>query len=151
MNPGTDSSQASAASVANIYYNHPILNILAEYFDVTYEKASIIPTVMQAGYATGLLFLCPLGDIFRRRAFVLTLSWFTATLVSFDLLASHWIIAEELSAVAGSLLDQQIRGFRSYLFLDVRHNRHTSTHTSSRRRSRTTGETCPCPFTCCLR
>ena len=27
-----------------------------------------------------LLFLCPLGDIFRRRAFVLTLTWFTATM-----------------------------------------------------------------------
>lgn len=74
-------SQASAFSVANLYYNHPILNILAPDFDVTYEKASNIPTVMQAGYATGLLFLCPLGDIFRRRAFVLTLTWFTATLV----------------------------------------------------------------------
>ena len=108
MTQGTKSSQASAASVANIYYNHPILNILAEYFDVTYEKASIIPTVMQAGYATGLLFLCPLGDIFRRRAFVLTLTWFTATLVSFGLLAFHNIVAEELSAVAGSLPDQQI-------------------------------------------
>lgn len=62
-------------------YNHPILNILAKDFDVTYEKVSIIPTVMQAGYAVGLLFLCPLGDIFRRRAFVLILVWFTATLV----------------------------------------------------------------------
>lgn len=31
------------------------------------------------GYATGLLFLCPLGDIFRRRDFVLLLVLFTAT------------------------------------------------------------------------
>ena len=68
--------------MANLYYNHPILNILAGEFNVTYEQSSTIPTVMQAGYAAGLLFLCPLGDVFRRRAYVLILVWFTATLVS---------------------------------------------------------------------
>jgi MFS family permease len=68
--------------VANLYYNHPILNILAVEFNVTNERASLVPTLMQAGYAAGLLFLCPLGDIFRRRAFVLILVFFTATIVS---------------------------------------------------------------------
>jgi MFS family permease len=74
--------QAGTFTVANLYYNHPILNILAEDFNVSYEKVSTIPTVMQAGYAAGLLFLNPLGDVFRRRAFVLILVWFTATVVS---------------------------------------------------------------------
>ena len=69
---------AATFTVANLYYNHPILNKLAEDFDVTYEQVSVVPTLMQAGYAAGLLFLCPLGDIFRRRAFVLLLVWFTA-------------------------------------------------------------------------
>jgi MFS family permease len=68
--------------VANLYYSHPILNILADEFNVSDERASLVPTVMQAGYAAGLLFLCPLGDIFRRRAFVLILVLFTATIVS---------------------------------------------------------------------
>ncbi|KAK4997288.1 hypothetical protein LTR66_003263 [Elasticomyces elasticus] len=71
---------AGAFTVANLYYNHPILNILAEEFNVPYEKVSQIPTVMQAGYAAGLLFLCPLGDLLKRRAFVLLLVLFTATM-----------------------------------------------------------------------
>jgi predicted MFS family arabinose efflux permease len=70
---------AGCFTVANLYYNHPILDILAKDFGVTYEQASYIPTVAQAGYAAGLLFLCPLGDLFKRRPFVLWLVWFTAT------------------------------------------------------------------------
>lgn len=70
---------AGCFTVANLYYNHPILDILAKDFGVTYEQASYVPTVAQAGYAAGLLFLCPLGDLFKRRPFVLWLVWFTAT------------------------------------------------------------------------
>jgi hypothetical protein len=73
---------AGAFTVANLYYNHPILNILARDFDVPYETVSRVPTLMQAGYATGLLFLCPLGDVFKRRQFVLAMVLFTATLWS---------------------------------------------------------------------
>ena len=71
---------AACFTVANLYYNHPILNKLAEDFNISYERASLIPTMMQAGYAIGLVFLCPLGDLFRRRVFVLILVWFTATI-----------------------------------------------------------------------
>lgn len=71
---------AGAFTVANLYYNHPILNILARDFGVEYEKVSQIPTVMQAGYASGLLFLCPLGDALPRRPFTLGLVFFTATM-----------------------------------------------------------------------
>lgn len=82
---------AGAFTVANLYYSHPILNILADEFHVPYEKVSQIPTVMQAGYAVGLLFLCPLGDLLPRRPFVLSLVFFTATMwyVSMRRLASQ--------------------------------------------------------------
>lgn len=71
---------AGAFTVATLYYNHPILNILAHDFDVPYEKVAQIPTLAQAGYAIGLFFLCPLGDLLKRRPFVLTLVFFTATM-----------------------------------------------------------------------
>ncbi|EGP89334.1 putative major facilitator superfamily transporter [Zymoseptoria tritici IPO323] len=71
---------AGAFTVANLYYNHPILNILAKDFGVDYVEVSQIPTLAQAGYAVGLFFLCPLGDLFKRRPFVLSLIFVTATL-----------------------------------------------------------------------
>ena len=71
---------AGAFTVATLYYNHPILNILADEFNVPYEKVSQIPTLAQTGYAVGLFFLCPLGDLLERRPFVLSLVLFTATM-----------------------------------------------------------------------
>jgi hypothetical protein len=70
---------AGAFTVANLYYSHPILNILAHDFGVSYEQVSQVPTLAQAGYAVGLALLCPLGDVFKRRPFTLLLVLFTAT------------------------------------------------------------------------
>ncbi|KAI1503437.1 major facilitator superfamily domain-containing protein [Biscogniauxia marginata] len=71
---------ASAFSVANLYYTHPILNILADDFGVSDERSSSIPTILQTGYAGGLLFIIPLGDILRRRPLMLSLIFATAVL-----------------------------------------------------------------------
>ncbi|ROT35615.1 membrane protein [Sodiomyces alkalinus F11] len=71
---------AATISVANLYYNQPVLNRIAETFDVSFERASSVATLMQAGYAAGLLFICPLGDMLRRRPFVLGLIWITSML-----------------------------------------------------------------------
>ncbi|KAF2863881.1 MFS general substrate transporter [Piedraia hortae CBS 480.64] len=71
---------AGAFTVANLYYNHPILNILARDFNVDYREVANIPTLAQAGYAVGLLLLCPLGDMVQRRPFVLALVFCTSCL-----------------------------------------------------------------------
>jgi MFS family permease len=54
--------------------------MLASYFGVSQERASLIPTCSQAGYAAGLIFICPAGDMVRRRPFVLLLTFITATM-----------------------------------------------------------------------
>ncbi|KAJ0374065.1 hypothetical protein COL26b_007778 [Colletotrichum chrysophilum] len=71
---------AATFTVAVLYYNQPVLNKIAETFDISFERASSVATLMQAGYAAGLLFICPLGDMVRRRPFILILIWVTAML-----------------------------------------------------------------------
>ncbi|KAI0103946.1 major facilitator superfamily domain-containing protein [Nemania sp. FL0031] len=73
-----DEDSAGAFSVANLYYTNPILNVFADDFGVSDERAALIPSVTQAGYAAGLLFIIPLGDILRRRYLVLGLVFSTA-------------------------------------------------------------------------
>lgn len=71
---------AGCFTVANLYYTHPILNLLARDFKVTDQQASYIPTMAQAGYAVGLFLLNPPGDLLKRRPYILLLVWITATM-----------------------------------------------------------------------
>ncbi|KAJ5721298.1 Major facilitator superfamily domain general substrate transporter [Penicillium malachiteum] len=71
---------AGTFTVANLYYAQPLEDTLAGYFNVSHERASLVPTCSQAGYAVGLILLCPLGDLIRRRPFVLLLTFITAAL-----------------------------------------------------------------------
>ncbi|KAF8133308.1 major facilitator superfamily domain-containing protein [Boletus edulis] len=58
---------------ANLYYCQPILIQLSDSFSVTYDEVSRIPTLVQAGYGIGLLTICPMGDMLRRRGLILFL------------------------------------------------------------------------------
>lgn len=71
---------ASTITAANLYYNYSILDQIASEFNTTYQKASAIPTLMQAGYGSGILLICPFGDRSRVRPLVLSLILLTAIL-----------------------------------------------------------------------
>lgn len=57
---------------------------IANDFGVSNEQVSLIPTLAQAGYATGILFISPLGDLVRRRPLVILLV-LTCSLLSIGL------------------------------------------------------------------
>jgi predicted MFS family arabinose efflux permease len=56
-----------AVTVANLYYAQPLLDSIGGDLHVSQGSASILVTVGQLGYAVGLLFIVPAGDIIRRR------------------------------------------------------------------------------------
>ncbi|KAF7364394.1 MFS superfamily [Mycena sanguinolenta] len=61
----------STVTAANLYYSQPLLIEIASAFDVSYSKVAEVPTLLQAGYAVGVVFLSPLGDLVRRRQLIL--------------------------------------------------------------------------------
>ncbi|CAL66821.1 MFS transporter [Christiangramia forsetii] len=64
-------SASAGFVVANNYYNQPLLNLIANDFDVSEAAVSNVPLFTQLGYAFGLLFIIPLGDKFPRKKMVM--------------------------------------------------------------------------------
>ena len=59
-------------SVANLYYNQPLLNMIRHDLGVSEFKTNLIAMVTQIGYALGLLFIIPLGDLYQRKKIIVT-------------------------------------------------------------------------------
>lgn len=62
----------SGLVVANIYYNQPLLGLIAEDLKVPETAVSRISVFTQLGYAAGLLLIVPLGDKLFRKKLILT-------------------------------------------------------------------------------
>jgi predicted MFS family arabinose efflux permease len=64
---------AVGATVANLYYIQPLLNVVAADFGVSDTAAGLLVTCSQVGYVLGLALLVPLGDLRERSGLVGTL------------------------------------------------------------------------------
>ncbi|SHL70308.1 Predicted arabinose efflux permease, MFS family [Chitinophaga jiangningensis] len=70
--------------VANIYYSQPLMVLMGEEFHVSESNAGQVTFFTQVGYALGLLFCVPLGDMLekRKQIVIMTLASAGALVVS---------------------------------------------------------------------
>lgn len=64
---------AGGLSVANLYYNQPLLAEIAKTFNTTSHNAGLISTFTQLGYALGIFLFVPLGDVKEKKKIILIL------------------------------------------------------------------------------
>ncbi|MCG5480260.1 MAG: MFS transporter [Ensifer alkalisoli] len=107
---------ASGIAVANIYYNQPMLGIIENEFGHQ-PITGYIPTATQLGYALGLLFLLPLGDIVHRRKLIISQFIILAGALAIAAIApTAWaLVAASLIVGASATVAQQIVPFAATL------------------------------------
>lgn len=83
----------AGVSVANLYYCQPLLNVMCRDLGITEFQANLIPMITQIGYALGLLFIIPLGDLYdRRRIIVLNFAVLTVSMSAIGFLSDIRLI-----------------------------------------------------------
>ena len=91
---------ASGASVATIYYNQPLLLEITRLFHVSAGTGGVVAVATQLGYAAGILFFVPMGDVVERRGLMLRLfAAVSLALVVAGLSPSFWILAAASVAI----------------------------------------------------
>src|SRR3954470_20485708 len=115
---------ACGASVANLYYAQPLLDVIARDLGISAGTAGLLVTASQVGYAAGLVLLVPLGDLLDRRRMVSRMLLLcaaglatTAAAPSFAVLAAAIgvvgvtsVVAQVLVPLAGTLAPEHERG-----------------------------------------
>ena len=67
-------------TVANCYYNQPLLELIRHNLGVTEQRANLITVITQIGYALGLCFIIPMGDLYSRKR-IITINMTVAALM----------------------------------------------------------------------
>ena len=80
-------------TVANLYYNQPLLETMRHSLGTTELQANLITFVTQLGYALGLIFVVPLADkVSRRKIVSINMSIAVLCCISIALAKSIWVV-----------------------------------------------------------
>lgn len=115
---------ATGLAVASNYYPQPLLETIARAFNLSVNQAGFIVTVAQLGYACGLMFIVPLGDMFERRGLIVLMTLLSAAgllitamaptltvmLVGTALTGVFSVVAQILVPLAATLAEPERRG-----------------------------------------
>jgi predicted MFS family arabinose efflux permease len=64
---------ACTLSIANLYYVQPLLAEMGQSFRLSVNQIGVVATLMQLGFAAGLLLIVPLGDRYNRRTLIVSM------------------------------------------------------------------------------
>jgi len=115
---------ATGLAVASNYYPQPLLETIARAFHLSVNQAGFIVTVAQLGYACGLMFIVPLGDMFERRGLIVLMTLLSAAgllitamaptltimLIGTALTGLFSVVAQILVPLAATLAEPERRG-----------------------------------------
>jgi predicted MFS family arabinose efflux permease len=108
---------ATGVCVANLYYNQPLLGQIQATFGVGIREIGWIPTLTQAGYALGMFFLVPMGDMLERKKLILGFTLLSAFLLAWVALSPNFlsIAVASLALGLGTTTPQLIIPFAAHL------------------------------------
>lgn len=92
-----------ALAVANVYFAQPLLDSMAQSLGVAPSMIGIVVTATQVGYALGLLFIVPLGDLLNRKRLILTQVVLSAGALAAAGASGQWLALLGAMTVVGLL------------------------------------------------
>ncbi|NLV79360.1 MAG: MFS transporter, partial [Rhodococcus sp.] len=116
---------ASGLVVANSYYAQPLVAAIAESLHASDTAVGLVVTAGQVGYALGLAFLVPLGDMIERRRLLNVMLTVTAAGLLVMATAPTWQVLAAAAVVVstGSVVGQILVPFAATLAHDTERGR----------------------------
>jgi predicted MFS family arabinose efflux permease len=113
----TTMAVACGLAVANLYYAQPLLDLVAGTFRVSQGTATVVVTMTQLGYALGLLFVLPLGDLVNNRKLTSRTMIGTAVALAVAAVAPRFGLVVAVSVLVGltSVVAQILVPFAAHL------------------------------------